>query len=175
MPRVCHGFGPARVLGVALILSVFAVALLAPQGITRGASKFCPPDRPRLRDVSHRVSRNSTPSGGASRSVGEYARQHRPYTKAARRLAIHAEKVKGSPDWQLPLSVQAIATFTHTAADQDTAGSAPYLKPNNNVEFQTASLFMAAPSPIMSAPSFRAHRCARIWAAGGPPVHLGQP
>ncbi len=50
-------------------------------------------------------------------------------------------KAEGTPDWELPLSVQAIASFTHTGADQDTAGSAPYIKANNNVEFQTASLF----------------------------------
>lgn len=54
-----------------------------------------------------------------------------PYTK----------KATDTPDWQLPLSAQAIVSFTHTGADQNVAGSAPYLKPNNNVEFQTASLF----------------------------------
>src|SRR5450755_3761574 len=83
MPRESHsrGFGPASLLGVALILLVSAIAMLAPR------------------------------------------------------------KAEGTPDWELPLSVQAIATFTHTAKDMDTAGSAPYLKANNNVEFQTASLF----------------------------------
>lgn len=46
-----------------------------------------------------------------------------------------------TPDASLPLSVQAIASFTHTATGQDTAGSAPFLKSNDNVELQTASLF----------------------------------
>jgi hypothetical protein len=31
--------------------------------------------------------------------------------------------------------------MTSTATDMNTAGSAPYLQPNNNLEFQSASLF----------------------------------
>jgi hypothetical protein len=47
----------------------------------------------------------------------------------------------GTPDWELPFSAQTIVSFTHTATDMNTVGSAPYLQPNNNLEFQSASLF----------------------------------
>ena len=47
----------------------------------------------------------------------------------------------GTPDWELPFSAQTIVSFTHTATDMNTAGSAPYLQPNNNLEFQSARLF----------------------------------
>jgi hypothetical protein len=47
-----------------------------------------------------------------------------------------------TPDWQLPLSVQVISSFTHTATPMDTAGSAPFLKPNDNFQpVQAASVF----------------------------------
>src|SRR5579872_188389 len=61
-----------------------------------------------------------------------------------------------TPDASLPLSVQAIASFTHTATGQDTAGSAPFLKSNDNVELRPPVFSMAAPSPIISAPLSRA-------------------
>ena len=45
-------------------------------------------------------------------------------------------------EWVPPVSVQVITTYTHTATPMNTAGSAPYLKSNDNVEaVQTASLF----------------------------------
>jgi len=47
-----------------------------------------------------------------------------------------------SSDWQLPISAQIVTSFTHTATPMDTAGSAPYLKANDNFEpVQSASLF----------------------------------
>ncbi len=45
-------------------------------------------------------------------------------------------------EWVPPVSVQVISSFTHTATPMDTAGSAPYLKPNDNFEpVQAASIF----------------------------------
>jgi hypothetical protein len=138
MPRVCHGFGPARVLGVALILSVFAVALLAPQeslalpSFARQTGLGC--------GTCHTEFPQLTPFGRRFK-IGGYTLGNTAHTQKPLVDSPFTRKSEGTPDWQLPLSVQAIATFTHTAADQDTAGSAPYLKPNNNVEFQTASLF----------------------------------
>ena len=54
----------------------------------------------------------------------------------------YEKNIQRPPDATLPLSVQAITTLTHTGADQNVAGSAPFLKPNNNIEpIQTASIF----------------------------------
>jgi hypothetical protein len=54
----------------------------------------------------------------------------------------YEKNIQRPPDATLPLSVQAIATFPHTATNMNTAGSAPYLKANDNIEpVQTASIF----------------------------------
>jgi hypothetical protein len=50
-------------------------------------------------------------------------------------------KPLGSPGWLPPVSAQTIFTFTHTQTSQDNAGSISSLGPNDNPEFQSASLF----------------------------------
>src|SRR5450631_702034 len=139
MPRDSHsrGFGPASLLGVAMILLASAIAMLAPQraealpsfarqtGLGCGS---CHTEFPQLTPFGRRFKIGGYTLGD---SAHKKTLVDSPFTR----------KAEGTPDWELPLSVQAIATFTHTAKDMDTAGSAPYLKANNNVEFQTASLF----------------------------------
>jgi hypothetical protein len=133
-----RGFGPARFLGAVLILMVSAIAMLVPQtadalpsfarqtGLGCGS---CHTEFPQLTPFGRRFK-----IGGYT--LGDTAHPRRPFVDSP-----FTKKAEGAPEWELPLSVQAIATFTHTATDMNTAGSAPHLKPNDNLEFQTASLF----------------------------------
>jgi hypothetical protein len=148
MPRDSNsrGFGPA------LILLVTAIAMLVPRK-GRGASKFCPTDRPRLRILPHRISAAHA-IRGASRSAAirsGTARMQKRHS-STRRLR---ERLRGVPTGSCHSRCRPSPTFTHTATDMDTAGSAPYLKANNNLEFQTASLFYGGGSPTISAYSPR--------------------
>ena len=140
MPRESYsrGFGPASLLGVALILLVSAIAMLAPRkaealpsyarqtGLGCGS---CHTEFPQLTPFGRRF------------KIGGYTLGDTAHPKKTLVDSPFTRKAEGTPDWELPLSVQAIVSFTHTGADQDTAGSAPFIKANNNVEFQTASLF----------------------------------
>jgi len=136
-----RGFVAARGTGFALILMVSAAATLAPQqaealpsyarqtGLGCGT---CHTEFPQLTPFGRRFK-----IGGYTLRRKEEPQQRfvdSPYTKAP--------AAASTPDFELPLSVQVISSFTHTGADQNVMGSAPYLKPNNNIEpVQTASLF----------------------------------
>jgi hypothetical protein len=134
-----RGFGPASSLGLALILVMFAIAMLAPQraealpSYARQTGLGC--------GVCHTEFPQLTPFGRRFK-IGGYTLGDTAHKK---KTIIgddqFAKKADGTPDWELPLSVQAIVTYTHTATPMDTAGSAPYLKPNDNLEFQSASIF----------------------------------
>ena len=140
MPRESHsrGFGPASLLDVALILLVSAIAMLAPRkaealpSFARQTGLGC--------GSCHTEFPQLTPFGRRFK-IGGYTLGDTAHAKRTLVDSPYTRKAEGTPDWELPLSVQAIASFTHTGADQDTAGSAPFIKANNNVEFQTASLF----------------------------------
>lgn len=142
MPRdsISRAFSSVCWLGAALILWVFAFAMLVPQradalptyarqtGLGCGA---CHTEFPQLTPFGRRFK-----IGGYTLGVlGDAAHAKKPF------LDDLLEKKAPGQDYELPLSVQTIATFTHTGANQNIAGSAPYLKPNDNLEFQTASVF----------------------------------
>jgi hypothetical protein len=134
-----RGFDPARLLGAALILFVFGIRMFSPQeasalpsfarqtGLGCGA---CHTEFPQL-----------TPFGRRFKILGYTLGYSAPEDKRVLGNTAYPTKDQRPPDPSIPLSVQTIATFTHTGADQNTAGSAPYLKPNDNIEFQTASIF----------------------------------
>src|SRR6202166_339462 len=130
MPRVSRGFGQRSLLAAVLFLLVFGVALLAPQesqalpSYARQTGLGC--------GVCHTEFPQLTPFGRRFKIGGYTLRK----TEEKR-----IDAAPGTPDWELPFSAQTIVSFTHTATDMDTAGSAPYLKANNNLEFESASLF----------------------------------
>jgi hypothetical protein len=133
-----RGFGLASLPGVALISVLSAIAMLTPQkadalpsyarqtGLGCGS---CHTEFPQLTPFGRRF------------KIGGYTLGDTAHPKKTFVDSPFTRKGEEHPDWELPLSVQTIASFTHTGKDQDTAGSAPYLKANNNLEFQTASLF----------------------------------
>jgi hypothetical protein len=141
MPSVsfsCGGIRPANLSGVALSLMLFALAMLAPQqadalpSFARQTGLGC--------GVCHTEFPQLTPFGRRFK-IGGYTLGDTAHKQKTIGDGQFAKKADGTPDWELPLSVQAIVTYTHTAMDQNVAGSAPYLKPNDNLEFQTASIF----------------------------------
>lgn len=59
---------------------------------------------------------------------------------------IMMTKASASPStaesgWVPPISFQTIASFTNTTASQPTAGTQSWVRPNNNIEFQEASVW----------------------------------
>jgi hypothetical protein len=133
MPRVSRGFGQQSLLAVVLFLLVFVVALLAPQetqalpSYARQTGLGC--------GVCHTEFPQLTPFGRRFK-IGGYTLR-----KPEEKRIDGTPGTLGTPDWELPFSAQTIVSFTHTATDMNTVGSAPYLQPNNNLEFQSASLF----------------------------------
>ena len=142
MPRESHsrGFRLAFLPNGALLVAIFILELIIPReasalpsfarqtGLGCGA---CHTEFPQL-----------TPFGRRFKILGYTLGRSVPEDK--RVLGDNPPfptKDQWPSDTSLPLSVQAIASYTHTAMGQDTAGSAPYLKSNDNVELQTASLF----------------------------------
>lgn len=137
--ETARGFGLARMTFYALMAAIVAVATLAPQradalpSYARQTGLGC--------GTCHTEFPQLTPFGRRFKIGGYTLRRQEqprlvdsPYTKAPAAAA--------TPDFELPLSAQVISSFTHTGADQNVAGSAPYLKPNDNIEpVQTASLF----------------------------------
>jgi hypothetical protein len=134
-----HGFDPARSLVTALILFVFffemfslqeAAALPSFARQTGLGCGSCHTEFPQL-----------TPFGRRFKIMGYTLGYSAPEEKPVIGKTASPAKDQRAPDLSFPVSVQTIATFTHTGADQNVAGSAPYLHGNNNLEFQTASVF----------------------------------
>jgi hypothetical protein len=141
MPRETNSRARSSALWLAaLVFPTSVIVLLAPQSAdalptyarqTGLGCGSCHTEFPQLTPFGRRFK-----IGGYTLGVlGDTAHPKKPF------LDDLLEKKAPGQDYELPLSVQAIASFTHTGANQDTAGSAPYLKPNDNLEFQTASIF----------------------------------
>jgi len=138
-----RGFSAAGSLGAALILLVSAVALLMPQraealpSYARQTGLGC--------GVCHTEFPQLTPFGRRFKLGGYTLRKpDRPEQKLVDTPYTKAPAVAATPDFELPFSATIISSFTHTATPMNTAGSAPYLKPNDNFEpVQSASLFFA--------------------------------
>jgi hypothetical protein len=136
-----RGLRPTSWLGIALSLAVSLVAMLAPQRAdalpsyarqTGYGCGMCHTEFPQLTPLGRRFK-----IGGYTMRKAEptpIRLVDSPYTKAP--------PVATTSDFGVPISVQVISSFTHTATPMATAGSAPYLKANDNFEpVQTASLF----------------------------------
>src|SRR5262249_14145316 len=136
---VCHGLDPARSLGAAVILIVFVIEMLFPP------AAFAIPSFARQTGLGcgscHTEVPQLTPFGRRFKILGYTLGYSVPEDKRVLGNTAYPTKDQRAPDPSFPVSVQTIATFTHTGANQNVAGSAPYLKGNDNLEFQTASLF----------------------------------
>ncbi len=142
MPRErrSRGFGLACLPNGALLIVVFIIELFIPQ------EAFALPSFARQTGLGcgacHTEFPQLTPFGRRFKILGYTLGRSVPEDK---RVLGNNPPLPTKDQWPsdptVPLSAQVIATLTHTATGQDTAGSAPYLKSNDNVELQTASLF----------------------------------
>jgi hypothetical protein len=134
-----RGFDRARLLVEASLLFASILATMFPQtavalpSYARQTGLGC--------GMCHTEFPQLTPFGRRFKILGYTLGRSVPEDKRVLGNTQYPTKDQFPPDPTLPVSVQAIATFTHTGADQNIAGSAPNLKPNDNVEFQTASIF----------------------------------
>ncbi|MBV8923329.1 cytochrome C [Bradyrhizobium sp.] len=142
MPREAgsRGFDPARLLVAAAILIATVAASLVPE------QAFALPSYARQTGLGcgmcHTEFPQLTPFGRRFKILGYTLGYSVPEDKRVLGTTPYEKNIQRPPDATLPLSVQAITSFTHTAMNMNTAGSAPYLKPNNNIEpVQTASIF----------------------------------
>src|SRR4029077_19138523 len=123
MPRVSRGFGPTSLLGVSFIVLVFGVSLLTPQesqalpSYARQTGLGC--------GMCHTEFPQLTPFGRRFKILRYTLGRSVPEDKRVLGNTQYPTKDQFPPDPTLPVSVQAIATFTHTGADQNIAGSAP--------------------------------------------------
>ena len=165
---VPHGFDPARSLGAALILFVFVIEMVSPQ------EAFALPSFARQTGLGcgtcHTEFPQLTPFGRRFKILGYTLGYSVPEDKRVLgNTTAYPSKDQRAPDPSFPVSVQAIATFTHTGADQNIAGSAPYLKPNDRRRVSSMaarSLNISAPTP--NSPTTRKGLVLRRR------VHLGQ-
>jgi hypothetical protein len=144
-----RGYASARLLlGLALILMAFAIAI--PQQASALPSYArqtglgcgtCHTEFPQLTPFGRRFKIGGYTLGYATAAVSAKP-GYSPFPTKAQPDGALAKEPPTIGEWVPPVSVQVISSFTHTATPMNTAGSAPYLKANDNFEpVQTASIF----------------------------------